>query len=70
VWRSECLNTPGFAISVGASESISFSDFKNATNVIYRKVSIISQKCIDSEEYMQVYIACSRSCRYETRSLC
>eukprot|EP01022_Parablepharisma_sp_SALTPOND_P003062 TRINITY_DN1121_c0_g1_i1.p1 TRINITY_DN1121_c0_g1~~TRINITY_DN1121_c0_g1_i1.p1 ORF type:complete len:867 (-),score=104.28 TRINITY_DN1121_c0_g1_i1:1480-4080(-) len=54
VWKTECYKSPGFRRSVGSEESIDFNDYKDAINVIYKKVAVILQKCIASEEYMQV----------------
>lgn len=55
VWKTECYKTPGFALGSGVNDNLSFNDFKDAVNNIHRKVSFIMQKCINSEEYMQVY---------------
>lgn len=53
VWKAECFKTPGFAMYVGSGDSIDYSEFKDATNVIYKKFAVILQKCIGSQEYMQ-----------------
>ncbi len=53
VWKAECHKTPGFSSSVGSSETVSLNEFKDAVEVIYRKVTVMLQKCLDSGEYMQ-----------------
>jgi THO complex subunit 2 len=55
VWKSECFKSPGFTFGVDTEDSLSYGDFKDAVNNIHKKVSFIMQKCINSEEYMQVY---------------
>ena len=54
VWKLECYKCPGFTFGVGSSDYLSHNHFKDAMNNIYKKVSFIMQKCITSEEYMQV----------------
>jgi len=56
VWKNECFGSPGFTRSVGSTSNIDLDEFKNSITVIYKKVALPLQKCIDSEEYMQVFL--------------
>eukprot|EP00826_Nyctotherus_ovalis_P047430 TRINITY_DN5453_c0_g1_i8.p1 TRINITY_DN5453_c0_g1~~TRINITY_DN5453_c0_g1_i8.p1 ORF type:complete len:1085 (+),score=310.03 TRINITY_DN5453_c0_g1_i8:465-3719(+) len=57
VWRTECFAAPGFTFGADSSDNLSFGDFKDAITNIHKKVTFIMQKCISSEEYMQVSFA-------------